>query len=26
MRTEPLPPTNAVYDATDEDLDGMFNW
>lgn len=26
MRTEPLPPHNAVFDATDEDLDGMFNW
>ncbi len=26
MRTEPLPPNNSVYDATDEDLDGMFNW
>ena len=26
MRTEPLPPHNAVYDASDADLDSMFNW
>jgi aldehyde:ferredoxin oxidoreductase len=26
MRTEPLPPNNSVYDAMDEDLDGMFNF
>jgi len=26
MRTEPLPPHNSVYDASDEDLDGIFNW
>ena len=26
MRTEPLPPHNSVYDASDEDLDSIFNW
>jgi aldehyde:ferredoxin oxidoreductase len=26
MRTEPLPPHNAVYDASDADLDSVFNW
>ena len=26
MRTEPLPPHNAVYDVPEEDLDGIFNW
>ncbi|MBN2548178.1 MAG: aldehyde ferredoxin oxidoreductase, partial [Anaerolineales bacterium] len=26
MTREPLPPTNAVFDVSDEDLDGVFNW
>jgi aldehyde:ferredoxin oxidoreductase len=26
MRTEPLPPHNSVYDASDADLDSIFNW
>jgi len=26
MRTESLPPHNAVYDASDADLDSVFNW
>jgi len=26
MRTEPLPPHNSVFDASGEDLDGIFNW
>ncbi|HSB79915.1 MAG TPA: aldehyde ferredoxin oxidoreductase C-terminal domain-containing protein [Candidatus Methylomirabilis sp.] len=26
MRSEPLPPHNSVFDATPEDLDGVFNW
>ena len=26
MRTEPLPPHNSVYDASEEDLDSIFNW
>ncbi|HSC70897.1 MAG TPA: aldehyde ferredoxin oxidoreductase C-terminal domain-containing protein, partial [Candidatus Methylomirabilis sp.] len=26
MRTEPLPPHNSVFDASAEDLDGVFNW
>ena len=26
MTTEPLPPTNAVFDVPEEDLDGVFNW
>lgn len=26
MTREPLPPTNAVFDVSEEDLDGVFNW
>ncbi|OGO28458.1 MAG: aldehyde ferredoxin oxidoreductase [Chloroflexi bacterium RBG_16_54_18] len=26
LRREALPPTNAVFDVTDEDLDSLFNW
>jgi aldehyde:ferredoxin oxidoreductase len=26
MRREPLPPTNAVFDVPDEELDNLFNW
>ncbi len=26
MTEEPLPPTNAVFDVPDEDLDSLFNW
>jgi len=26
MRTEPLPPHNSVFDASAEELDGVFNW
>ncbi|MGE5249262.1 MAG: aldehyde ferredoxin oxidoreductase C-terminal domain-containing protein [Bacteroidota bacterium] len=26
MTREPLPPTNAVFDVPDEELDGLFNW
>ena len=26
MRTEPLPPTGAVFDTAPEDLDSLFNW
>jgi aldehyde:ferredoxin oxidoreductase len=26
MTREPLPPTNAVFDVPDEDLDHIFNW
>jgi len=26
MTKEPLPPTQAVFDVTDEDLDSLFNW
>ena len=26
MTKEPLPPTNAVFDVSDEDLDNVFNW
>jgi len=26
MRTEPLPPHNSVFDASESDLDGLFNW
>jgi aldehyde:ferredoxin oxidoreductase len=26
MTREPLPPHNAVFDVSDEDLDGVFNW
>jgi len=26
LRQEVLPPTNAVFDVTDEDLDSLFNW
>ena len=26
MRHEPLPPTNAVFDVPDEELDSLFNW
>jgi aldehyde:ferredoxin oxidoreductase len=26
MRTEPLPPHNSVYDASESDLDSIFNW
>ena len=26
MRKEPLPPTNAVFDVSDEDLDSVFNF
>jgi aldehyde:ferredoxin oxidoreductase len=26
MRREPLPPTNAVFDVSDEDLDSLYNW
>jgi aldehyde:ferredoxin oxidoreductase len=26
MRREPLPPTNAVFDVPDEELDTLFNW
>ncbi len=26
LRQEALPPTNAVFDVTDEDLDSLFNW
>jgi aldehyde:ferredoxin oxidoreductase len=26
LTTEPLPPTGAVFDVPEEDLDGVFNW
>ena len=26
MRHTPLPPTNAVFDVPDEELDTLFNW
>ncbi len=26
MTQEPLPPTQAVFDVSEEDLDGVFNW
>jgi aldehyde:ferredoxin oxidoreductase len=26
MTREPLPPHNAIFDVTEEDLDGVFNW
>jgi len=26
MTTQPLPPHGAVFDVTEEDLDGVFNW
>jgi aldehyde:ferredoxin oxidoreductase len=26
MTRTPIPPTNAVFDVPDEDLDGVFNW
>jgi aldehyde:ferredoxin oxidoreductase len=26
MRSEPLPPHQAVFDVPDEELDGIFNW
>ncbi len=26
LRREPLPPTNAVFDVSEEDLDRVFNW
>jgi aldehyde:ferredoxin oxidoreductase len=26
MTREPLPPLNAVFDVSEEDLDGIFNW
>ncbi|HWT82430.1 MAG TPA: aldehyde ferredoxin oxidoreductase, partial [Candidatus Methylomirabilis sp.] len=26
MQTEPLPPHNSVYDASESDLDSIFNW
>jgi aldehyde:ferredoxin oxidoreductase len=26
MTEEPLAPTQAVFDVTDDDLDGVFNW
>jgi aldehyde:ferredoxin oxidoreductase len=26
MRREPLPPTNAVFDVPEEELDSVFNW
>jgi aldehyde:ferredoxin oxidoreductase len=26
MTSEPLPPTNAVFDVPDQDLDQLFNW
>ncbi len=26
MRTEPLPPHNSVFDASESDLDDIFNW
>jgi aldehyde:ferredoxin oxidoreductase len=26
MTREPLPPTNAVFDVPDEELDSLFNW
>ena len=26
MTREPLPPTNAVFDVPEEELDGLFNW
>jgi aldehyde:ferredoxin oxidoreductase len=26
MTLEPLPPTNAVFDVPEEDLDQVFNW
>jgi len=26
MRREALPPTGAVFDVADEDLDSVFNW
>jgi aldehyde:ferredoxin oxidoreductase len=26
MRREPVPPTNAVFDVPDEELDTLFNW
>jgi len=26
MRREPLPPTNAVFDVAEEDLDSLYNW
>ena len=26
MTREPLPPLNPVFDVSEEDLDGVFNW
>ncbi len=26
MTREPLPPHNSIFDVTEEDLDGLFNW
>jgi aldehyde:ferredoxin oxidoreductase len=26
MTQEPLPPTQAVFDVSEEELDGVFNW
>jgi aldehyde:ferredoxin oxidoreductase len=26
MRREPLPPTNAVFDVPEEELDSVYNW
>ena len=26
LTTEPLPPLNSVFDVSEEDLDGVFNW
>jgi hypothetical protein len=26
MRKEPLPPTNAVFDVSQEEIDGFFNF
>jgi aldehyde:ferredoxin oxidoreductase len=26
MTREPLPPNNAIFDVTEDDLDGVFNW
>jgi len=26
MREEPLPPHNSIFDVSDDDMDGIFNW
>ena len=26
MYRDPLPPNNSVFDVSDEDLDGLYNW